>query len=93
MNSLLLVWRFQEKGMPVRTQIHEFCAEPGEMSVLCREVASCLEIVDGGKAFYEGIIGDLQGEILRLRSELKTANESLDFWIGRRSGPLMEAAV
>ena len=82
--TLLLVWRFSEKGMPVRSQIHEFCAEPGEMSLLCREVASCLEIVDGGKAFYEGVIGDLQGEVLRLRNELKQANDSLDFWLERK---------
>ena len=73
-STLLLVWRFEEKGQPTRTQTHDFAAD-GEMSVLCREIASHIEIVDGGRAFFEGVIGDLEGQVLRLRSQL-------DFWIG-----------
>ena len=46
--ALVLAWKFDNGA----SQIHEFCAEPGEMSVLVREVAACMEIVDGGAALW-----------------------------------------
>lgn len=68
--QLLLVWRFAEKGQPIRTLIHDFQAD-GEMSVLVREVAAAIELIDpNAKALYEGVIGDLEGEILRLKNQL-----------------------
>ena len=68
--QLLLVWRFAEKGQPIRTLIHDFQSD-GEMSVLVREIAAAIEIINpGARALYEGVIGDLEGEILRLRNEL-----------------------
>jgi len=74
--QLLLVWRFNEPGHPVRTLLHDFTAE-GQMSTLVREVAACIEMVDpNARALYEGVIGDLEGEILRLRNELS-------FWVER----------
>ena len=74
--QLQLVWRFAEPGKPVRTQIHDF-QSGGEMSVLVREVAAAIEIINpGARALYEGVIADLEGEILRLRKEL-------DFWVKR----------
>ena len=78
--QLLLVWRFNEPGKPIRTQIHDFQSD-GEMSVLVREIASAISIIDGGKALYEGVIGDLEGEILRLKNELS-------FWLEKPIGAL-----
>ena len=72
--QLQLVWRFAMPGKPIRTQIHDFAAD-GEMSVLVREVAAAIEIINpGGHALYEGVIADLEGEILRLKNELS-------FWL------------
>ncbi len=87
MTALILAWRF-EGG---RSQVHDF-ATSGEMSVLCREIASHLDIVDGGKAFYEGVIGDLEGECMRLRAEKRELEKQIDFWLIDRSEPLREAA-
>ena len=72
----MLVWSFREKGQPERTVLHDFTSE-GQMSTLVREVASAIEMIDpNAKALYEGVIGDLEGEILRLRTELS-------FWVGK----------
>jgi hypothetical protein len=75
--ALVLAWKFDNGA----SQIHEFCAEPGEMSVLVREVAACMEIVDGGAALWRGVAGDLQAQVLQLKAELREANDSLSFWL------------
>ena len=80
--QLQLVWRFNEPGRPIRTQIHDFSAD-GEMSVLVRQVAAAIELIDpNAKALYEGVIGDLEGEILRLRNQLS-------FFVGEKPGVLI----
>ncbi len=85
--TLLLVWRFTQKGHPPRTILHDFVAD-GAMSTLCREVAACIDIVDNGRALYEGVIGDLEGEVLRLRNDKRDLEKQLEFWIARPIGAL-----
>lgn len=82
--SLVLSWWFPDQR---RATVHDF-ATGGEMSVLCREIAAHMEIVDGGKAFYEGIIGDLEREVLALRMEKREVERQLEFWIGEKVGAM-----
>ncbi len=80
--TLLLVWQFKEKGTVTKTILHDFVAD-GAMSTLCREIAACIDIVDNGRALYEGVIGDLEGEVLRLRNDKRDLEKQLEFWLTR----------
>ncbi len=80
---LMLVWRFDERGQVPRSVIHDFATD-GEMSHLVREVAAHIEFFeDGARALYEGVIGDLEGEVLRLRNDKRDLEKQLEFWIAR----------
>lgn len=86
---LVLSWWYPNLN---RAEINRFCME-GDMTSLAKEVAAALSIIDGGKAFYEGIIADLQGEILLLQQDLRDARLLEDFVLEQiRNGPLAELA-
>jgi hypothetical protein len=75
-----------------RAEIQRFVMD-GDMTSLAKEVAAALSIIDRGDAFYRGIIGDLQGEILLLQQDLRDARLLEDFVLSQiRNGPLAEVA-
>ena len=54
----------------MRTITHDFIAE-GQMSTLVREIAAHIEMIDpNARALYEGVIGDLEIENMKLRQDL-----------------------
>jgi hypothetical protein len=77
--ALVLAWKWDTGSSTVQDFVYE-----GELSTLVKEVAAALDLIDGGKTLYEGIIGDLQGEVLRLKAANRELTETLDFWLERR---------
>lgn len=53
--SLVLAWRF-DNGT---SSVVDFVAD-GEMSILIREVAAAIDVVDGGASLWQGIAGDFE---------------------------------
>ena len=53
-----------------RAEIQRFVMD-GDMTSLAKEVAAALSIIDGGSAFYRGVIGDLEGEVMELNQKLR----------------------
>ena len=84
---LVLSWWYPDTK---RAEIQRFVQE-GDLTSLAQEVAAALSIIDRGDAFYRGIIGDLQGEVLLLEQDLRDARLPEDFVLSQiKSGPLAE---
>ena len=96
--TLMLVWKFEEVGKPVRWLLEDF-ADEGTMGSLCAAVAAHLEIADGGAAFWHGVAGDYQRAVLENRQQIVALGEVIERQKGiieyakNKLGPLMEAAV
>jgi hypothetical protein len=55
--SLIVAWYFPDQQ---RAEVVDFVTHEGEMSILIRETAAHMEIVDGGAALWRGVAGDFE---------------------------------
>lgn len=55
--SLIVAWYFPDQQ---RAEVVDFVTHEGEMSILIRETAAHIEIVDGGAALWRGVAGDFE---------------------------------
>ena len=87
--TLYMYWRF-ENG----TTLNQDFATDGEFSSIAKEIASHMEIVDGGAAFWRAMAGDLQRENLDLLQRNRDLLQELELLIGiaqtRQGSPMDE---
>ena len=73
MTALLLVWKFDSGA----TMCQDFTYD-GDLSALCKEVATHIDIVDNSAAMWRGVAGDFQREVWRLEQQVRDKDQEIE---------------